>query len=766
MLLGLLLGVLGSQSAAPLEGPSKEDQPRASAELLAHAAALDENAKLDVIVLVDEERADIRRLNNARLLPAGSPAEQALAREERRLARVELEQRAALRDRVLESEVEALGGSLRRSFWVLEAASLEVPAGRVEQLAALETVRWVALNEVAEPTRAQECEPLIALNVFPGSSAKGIQGGILGDGTFRFGGEDQISLAASHNAGYTGAVYDSTSLNPVFRVPLAIADSGFDLDTDGWRGGNPCWLPRLTGVVDPFCTNGLGVHGAFTWVERSLQGTCSVKNRVSYAVDVVPLVVPTIPDPWDSPEILYWGAPHWFPSIQAISGANFASYAHGTVSAALAGGTTYPDTGGSHVPNCPISCGGSGPGGGPYCPVLGMTGVAPEADLMLLKVGLDQLGSGAPLDAQILSLELAAAAGAWIINTSYEGGWPHPLKNLLAIAIDRAATDLDLVIVRSAGNAGGDYYVDQINPGSFNQLFVGSVGTCDPLEDVVSPGSSHGPVAWWENDPDVQAMVVSQRQGINLVAPGGHWPGLNSLGEPTPDAFSTMTLPFPESTFSFGAPGSSVYVVWSGWVGTSFAAPQVAGAAAQVFGARVDPNLPIKSLKGLEVRAILMNEADDISQVPENVARGEDGNGFGEGRLNCLASSHFFDWGGKTYTGSVVPGDSRRDFQQSFQAGDAVEITLTWDRVTFPIVRNDTRVTNLTLAVFRPTTGGPLGIPIATSARPEDNFERLTFTAPNSGMYTIRVSAGANDFVLDDNLTTPPVPFAVACAAR
>ena len=675
-----------------------------------------------------------------------------------------LESRARARDLDLRNLVTSLGGSPGASFWIINAFSATLPVHSLSGLASREDVILLELDGAGGPDQAAGagCFPSGAPLNLPWPGAAFFQG------TYRHGAEEEIQQDQAHNL-YLG------NYGPNLRVPIAIADSGFDLETDQWRGnggGNTCWCPDQTGNVSPGCVAnspfGLGPHGEFYTHIRNFAGWFMV-SRVASSADAIP------GDGFNTAEAVPWVAPTTIPGF-GVTGNNFAGYAHGTQVAAIAAGNRYSDFAGEIAPGCVVcptpDC--VPPPPQVRCPVLGMTGVAPEAALHLIKIAQDQDGSLSPFSAQITGVQLALASGAWVFNMSYVSD-PYPLS-AVAEAFDRAANDPQIpkgmVIVGTSSNLGGWGFPDEVTKGYFNGHVVGSVGANAPWVDQVAPGSSAGPLAY--TDPTNPAVdIITQRDGVTLVANGGYW----FFGGPVLDG---LNLPHPDETFSqanyFGTQSNGV---WGSALvaGTSGAAPMVAGAAALVFSADLARNNGSRTLNQRDVRTILMNRAEDIRAVNPGLSSFE----FGQGRLNAFASADFFARGGLIRRGKVRPGSSQRTRKVTLTAGQEAVIHLGWDRVAYPIASFDTRVSNLQLEVYQgdfPGScdggGGPvcipptMTVPVAQSKHPENNYERVIFTPSTSGTYTLRVFVPAGGFVLSDGSdgnpagTTPDVPFSLA----
>ncbi|MBC7257616.1 MAG: S8 family serine peptidase [Chloroflexi bacterium] len=83
-------------------------------------------------------------------------------------------------------------------------------------------------------------------------------------------------------------------------------------------------------------------------------------------------------------------------------------------------------------------------------------GMAPGADLIFLKIGLDEEGAPATDDAFVAAIRQAVESGAEVVNVSY-GGWDayHDGSSPLAQAVDWAASQGRLVFC-AAGNAGDE----------------------------------------------------------------------------------------------------------------------------------------------------------------------------------------------------------------------------------------------------------------------------------------------------------------------
>ncbi len=696
------------------------------------------NTPLTVLVRVDGPACDFSKLQGARSLPVFDEAMDVLREDEQMRSVLALEAEAQLRDGAVAGAIEAIGGQALRSFWLAPGLLARLPARGVEELARRSDVISIAPDHAVGPNRQNCGSPPPQWGNLTWISSAPITGPQPPYAVYTYGGEGQIKQGEAQGAGYTGAALLSGAYSP-FRIPLTVADSGFDLETDQWRGGSSCWCPPTTFDVLSNCPNPpLGAHGEFT--AREGGPSCIFVDRVKYGsqytTDVWDDVFPGI-DGFDTPNAVVWE-----------QGQNWVGYMHGTATASLAAGEQYMDTGGdvsgsNCIPWCIFDAMGDS-----LCGLNGMKGVAPGAELRLLKIGQDQPGAGSTNAVEIQALQAATGNGSWVFNMSYTGD-PDPL-GLLSIAMDQAANDFDLVIVVSSGDLGGAS-VAEVGSGFYNGLIVGAVGMTGAFRDAVAPGSSHGPLAWPLSNP----TTISQRDGVNICAPGGYWTSTS-----TSDG---MRVPFPDEskTQSFSYGFTNGFWVANNVVGTSLSAPLVAGVVANLLSGEAKRwNTSQRILTSREVRAIVLNQADQgIAALPANSA--ETPFGYGQGRTDAFATAGFFQRGGISELGFVRPSKPSKTFVHTFTQGQPVEITLTWDRVVFPAT--DWRCSNLQLEVFTGLLGGgSQTVPIAQSIHPENNFERVIFTPQTTGNYTIRVRVPNGGFVVDSVHPDHPVPFALA----
>jgi subtilisin family serine protease len=252
----------------------------------------------------------------------------------------------------------------------------------------------------------------------------------------------------------------------------------------------------------------------------------------------------------------------------------------------------------------------------------GIIGVAPEADLMLIKV-LSDAGWGSFFDIAE-GIVMAADNGAQVINMSLGGGGPrHPdaqvaayfinmMNSAVAYAHQKGAT-----VIVAAGNDSHDGDGD----GDFWLLPAMS-----PHAITVSALGPNG----WGFDPytnlDGQAFYTNSGQSlVDISAPGGDVDfGLYGSGDPAQWQFcSSAAGVVPcwalDMVFSADVDGYR----WA--IGTSMASPHAAGVAALIIGA-ADGNMT-----PAQVRVALETSADDLGKPGVDDVHGA-------GRVNAAAA--------------------------------------------------------------------------------------------------------------------------------
>jgi subtilisin family serine protease len=261
----------------------------------------------------------------------------------------------------------------------------------------------------------------------------------------------------------------------------------------------------------------------------------------------------------------------------------------------------------------------------------GIVGVAPEAEIVHVKVGLDRTG-GAPSAVCILGIYYATNVGADVINMSLGGyftksGWVvdgATPENSFFVGADVIAAHVNAWkrATEYAHYSGVTMIASAMNYGTDRDQVADLINVPGDLPHVIQV-SATGPVGWRfdpSTDLDLPAPYTDFGQSaIDLAAPGGtspyphptnaFWP--LDLGPDTPDWAYDLVLTADHD-------GKWVWVA-----GTSFAAPHVAGVAALIIAAHGG------SLHPDQVRTILEQSADDLGKP------GND-NFYGAGRVNAL----------------------------------------------------------------------------------------------------------------------------------
>lgn len=216
----------------------------------------------------------------------------------------------------------------------------------------------------------------------------------------------------------------------------------------------------------------------------------------------------------------------------------------------------------------------------------GVVGVSSKVQIMAVK-GLDQFGSG--FDDQLATgIIWAADHGAKVINMSWGGYGDSPILNQAL----QYANSLGVTLVAAAGN--DDTNVQYFFPA--NQPNVIAVGASD------------------QND---QKTVFSNWGAkIDLIAPGGG----NSSECSSDMCYNILSTKAQSSTFASILDVNTQGTGYMRLAGTSMAAPHVTGAAATVISKN-------NTLTPTQVRAVLLNSADDVGAI----GRDDDS---GMGRVN------------------------------------------------------------------------------------------------------------------------------------
>lgn len=338
------------------------------------------------------------------------------------------------------------------------------------------------------------------------------------------------------------------------------------------------------------------------------------------------------------------------------------------------------------------------------------------------------------LDTQGAYSDLAWAAGApyRFFNNSEnrwgtENGAPHPAQ------------------VLSYSFGGGNNLEDSGNAQAWD-------GTVDTYGVTAAVGAGNdGPTAQTINDPAI---------GYNVIAVGG-FQGAGSAdrstdqvfgwssrgptvgGRKKPDLVAAGDADVADSNFQTDG------TLWHYMTGTSFAAPQVAGAAMLLAGSGItDP----KSVKAILLDSALPGRASTSSAMGTQTGWEPDW-GWGELDLNTALAQRL------NFAADSVPGNGVRFYRATAEAaGDRA--TLVWDRRVSLCASQGCAyqpnsgwrvftLSNLALTELDPTTGAVLAV--SNSAR--DNVQQVR--APASGNVVYKVSAGRVDGLSGE-------PFALA----
>ncbi|WP_428266594.1 S8 family serine peptidase [Haliangium sp.] len=245
---------------------------------------------------------------------------------------------------------------------------------------------------------------------------------------------------------------------------------------------------------------------------------------------------------------------------------------------------------------------------------IGIIGVAPEAEIVAVKVLSEFTGSGS-FAGIIEGLVYAANIDADVINMSLGADIPHNVPGAaeLFVATGRATTyayQQGVTIIASAGNDARDMDHDQSLKAFPAELpHVLSISATAPVGWALDPfGTNLDNLASYSN---------YGQNGIDLAAPGGDFvfPGDDICNGPV------VVLP----CFVFDLVVSSISEGWSFSAGTSMAAPHASGVAALIIGANggdMDP---------AHVAQALRAGADDLGKPGNDDA-------YGQGRVNAAGS--------------------------------------------------------------------------------------------------------------------------------
>ncbi len=252
----------------------------------------------------------------------------------------------------------------------------------------------------------------------------------------------------------------------------------------------------------------------------------------------------------------------------------------------------------------------------------GVIGIAPEAEIVAVKVLSEYTGSGS-FDGILAGIMYATENGADVINMSigavFQKSGERPFytareaAELMTITnrVITYAYQSGVTVVTSAGNEATDYdhNADEIHW---------------PSEAVHALAiSSTAPMGWGADSStnlDVFASVYSNygQSTIDFSAPGGSWAYAFEPGGFDPCTVAGIT----QVCYAFDYVWSTTSGGWTWAAGTSMASPHVAGIAALIIGKNGG------SMKPAQVISTLMRSADDLGKP------GKD-DYYGSGRVNA-----------------------------------------------------------------------------------------------------------------------------------
>ncbi|MHC4814111.1 MAG: S8 family peptidase [Planctomycetota bacterium] len=285
-------------------------------------------------------------------------------------------------------------------------------------------------------------------------------------------------------------------------------------------------------------------------------------------------------------------------------------------------------------------------------------------------------------------------------NLSYEGS-PSVLDSAQK-ALDSVALNADVLCCVACGNSGGSTLKSQ---GAANGIAVGAI-TADTHK--VASFSGRGPLSGSGRFyPDIVAC------GVEMV--------MAQVGNETTDAVNT---------------------------GTSFASPQVCGAAALVRAANT-------KLTALETKAILLATTKDITKQNSGATR----NYYGLGMLRSDVAVQMALTKSGVGTSTVNTTTKTVTFPMSVTKDRQYAAVVTWYRT----VLTSATYSNLDIRVLDGTTE------VAKSKTAANLYENVVFTAKKTGSFTLEVTATALSGTSQDfayAFTVLPVPAVVASLGK
>ncbi|WP_224366793.1 S8 family peptidase [Hyalangium versicolor] len=298
------------------------------------------------------------------------------------------------------------------------------------------------------------------------------------------------------------------------------------------------------------------------------------------------------------------------------------------------------------------------------------------------------------------------------------GGSPSQLSNRSSAASSWGARAFNLSFGSNAGTQPGslDNYYDDLVQNGWRTVVI-SAGNSTPAAIVGSPGRAYN------------AITVGSMNDVNTIP----WAG---------DVMSTFTsAQDPVSTHGdrekpeVAAPGTNITTTSpsSPWVGdtvsgTSFSAPITTGTAALLMQRNTGLQVWPEAVKAI-LMATAVHNVEGATRLSE-----QDGAGAIVGALaDDVAHGVSGNWGGRSY--SCSDPTTQTLTTMSLTSNRTTRVAVVWD--TNP---SYSQYANRPSADLDVTVIGPTGAFVASSSSWDNTYEMIEFTAPQTGVYTVRVT--------------------------